>query len=468
MQEAPDQRDNAVFRTDWLASSPVFYNTQTGAISHDVLDVIDPANLEIHPEGFNNYLRFGFSVFQQTPIRHVKLLRHSSSARISPDGRLEIKSGPDITDSWDMIPPAEESLVEDIRRRVRAWEDRVDGEIIVPMTAGYDSRLLCALLRDRSRVRAYTFGRSRRQSQSEEVQVAERLATRIGVRWCHVPLTADHRFFDVWYDLFGPSTNAYHIFTEFFARVREMSPSGGPLLSGIIGDAWAGSVKIPPIQSPSDLLHLGYTRWTAEASMSQFPSRDSSAERFFEENRERLQRDEIRIVEAMRCKLTFLCLLLRIPKYYGFEPWSPFLEAEVAQAMLSLPDPRRRDRRWQSEYFRDAGLDLGDHELSFDRDKMGIVFRLMRQIPRSERLDPAVLREVVKVEYVHWINKMLPRGGLAWDIAYGRRPRRLARVRGLWRIRRALRRRDRRLRAYFAYTLLKPIEKVLRSRSNAS
>ena len=58
-------------------------------MSYNINDVIDYRNLEIDPEGFNNYLDFGYSVFQQTPIKHVKFLRHSS--RLSIDDRHQIK-----------------------------------------------------------------------------------------------------------------------------------------------------------------------------------------------------------------------------------------------------------------------------------------------------------------------------------------------------------------------------------------
>ena len=52
-----------VFTSDWLNLHPVFYNTKTLDISHNIKDVIDYCDLELDPEGFNNYLDFGYSVF---------------------------------------------------------------------------------------------------------------------------------------------------------------------------------------------------------------------------------------------------------------------------------------------------------------------------------------------------------------------------------------------------------------------
>lgn len=58
-----------LFETDWLASQSVFYNEKTGQASHNINDVLNYTNLEFHPEGFNNYPDFGYSVLEQTPVR---------------------------------------------------------------------------------------------------------------------------------------------------------------------------------------------------------------------------------------------------------------------------------------------------------------------------------------------------------------------------------------------------------------
>jgi len=88
------------FKTDWLASNPVFYNEQSQKISHNINDVIDWPNLEFHPEGFNNYLEFGYSVFGQTPIKNVRFLRHSSSAGLDENGVIKVVEHPDPVEKY--------------------------------------------------------------------------------------------------------------------------------------------------------------------------------------------------------------------------------------------------------------------------------------------------------------------------------------------------------------------------------
>ncbi|HEU4859385.1 MAG TPA: hypothetical protein VFT15_06105, partial [Chitinophagaceae bacterium] len=52
--------------TDWLASNTIFYNEKTRHVSHNINNVIDFRNLEFDAEGLNNYLDFGYCVFEQT------------------------------------------------------------------------------------------------------------------------------------------------------------------------------------------------------------------------------------------------------------------------------------------------------------------------------------------------------------------------------------------------------------------
>ncbi len=90
------QSETLVFESDWLASRPFFYNERTGRSGANINEVIDLVNVEIDPEGFNDYLDFGFSVFGRTPVRDVRMLRHSSRLWSGPSG-LRVEHLPDPT-----------------------------------------------------------------------------------------------------------------------------------------------------------------------------------------------------------------------------------------------------------------------------------------------------------------------------------------------------------------------------------
>src|ERR1035437_6767067 len=91
--------EELVYESDWLASRPFFYNVKTGAASANINDLIDLENVEFDPEGFNDYLDFGFSVFEHTPVRDVRLLRYSSRLYRGPQG-LRVEYLDDTAAQW--------------------------------------------------------------------------------------------------------------------------------------------------------------------------------------------------------------------------------------------------------------------------------------------------------------------------------------------------------------------------------
>jgi hypothetical protein len=449
----------AVMETDWLGSRPVFYNERTARASHNINDVIDFLNLEFHPEGLRNYLRFGYSVFGQTPVRDVKFLPPATQLRLEPNGRLTLLPLDDPVDDWLGRISHERDVLARLEHVVREWEQQVEGEIVIPTSGGYDSRLLNLLVRDKQRIRAFTFGLSNRQAESHEVVYARVLAQRLGLRWQHIPLGGFHQYLDEWDTLFGVSTHAHGMYQlEFYHRIAELQPPPLPLLSGIIGDAWAGAVEVGPVDAPPDVLKLGWTHGMhADEHACLLADDGRLAEEYFERRRDRLRDPRFRVVEAMRFKMLLLTYLLRVPAHVGFRPWSPFLRPDIALAMLTLPAERRTQRRWQQELFARRGLDTESQRLRVDR-RNTLNQQGLRRVPPLP-LDEQRLREVMRRDYVRWINATIqqyqPGGDLFWKLVMRRPWGRALRRRGL---------RDRRMEAYCAYLTLRPIENLLRRR----
>ena len=122
-------------------------------------------------------------------------------------------------------------------------------------------------------------------------------------------------------------------------------------------------------------------------------------------------------------------------------------------AMLNLPPDRRKNRRWQKEFFAKEGLDLeGERLPSTRRNSLNI--EALRRIP-PRPLNPFVLSSVIDPEYGEWINRQMT----ITKIGDVRRT-----LLGIPKIGGALRRiglQDRTPRAYFAYLCLMPLENVL-------
>jgi len=451
-----------LFETDWLAYQPVFYNEKTGKSSHNINDVIDYTNLEFDPEGFNNYVDFGYSVLEQSPVKHVKFLRHSSRLLIDENGKLKAECLADPLDKWLDYKISEDDVIDLVKERVRAWEATVNGEIVIPTSGGYDSRLLNWCIKDKSRIRTFTYGISENQARSYEVVYAHRLSELLGTSWERIPLGDFHKFFDDWENLFGVSTHAHGMYHfEFYQKILPKLKGNNPFLSGISGDAWAGSIPAQTLAASHHLTQFGYTHdVVADIRKSLFQSNYESRQTFWEEHHDKLADERYQVTFTIRLKAILLSYLLRVPAFFGFSPWSPFLDIDVCMAMLNLPKARRRQRVWQREFFQKCGLDLESMNLNASNENTLDLQALSRLPVRS--LDATLLSEVVQRDYVEWINR---------NVQYGWRERTVARFLGIRKIGGALRRlgfsRATPTNAYNAYCVLLPIENLLR-RANRS
>jgi hypothetical protein len=446
-----------LFETDWLASQPVFYNERTGQASHNINDVIDYTNLEFDREGFNNYVDFGYSVLEQTPVKHVKFLRHSSRLLIDESGKLKAEYLADPLDKWFDYKISEDDVIDLVKERVRAWEATVNGEIVIPTSGGYDSRLLNWCIKDKSRIRTFTYGISENQAKSYEVVYAQRLSEVLGTSWEQIPLGDFHKFFADWEKLFGVSTHAHGMYHfEFYQKVLPKLKGNNPLLSGIFGDVWAGSTHVQTLEASHHLNKLGYTHdLTADIGRSLFHSNYESRLAFWEAHHDKLGDERYQVILTIRLKIILISYLLRVPAVVGFNPWSPFLDIDVCMAMLNLPRERRRQRIWQKEFFQKCGLDLESMNLNASNENTLHLQALSRLPVRP--LDVTLLSEVVQPDYVEWINR---------NVQYGWRERTVARFVGIRKIGGALRRlgfsRVTPTTAYNAYCVLLPIENLLR------
>lgn len=457
------------YETDWLASKPVFYNTKTLRISHNINDVIDWSNIEFHPEGLNNYLDFGYSVFLQTPLKNVRFLRHSSEIWVE-NNKLKIVEKPDPVNKWfeeNKGYKDEREVIELIRKKVREWEKRTKGDIVIPLSGGYDSRLLACLIENKSRLKAFTYGISNEQDNSLEVVKAREISKRMRIDWRQISLGDYHIYLDKWDQYFGISTHAhgmYHV--EFYQKMKQYLNGGELFLSGIFGDVWAGSVEYQDVKGANRLSSLGYTHGLVSDSRYSVLSSDNKIQKdFYTENIEQIQDRRQQIILTIRIKMILISYLVSLPNRYDFDPWSPYLDMDVALSMLSIDPRRRRGRLWQKDFFREVDLDLEESSLGGDR-RNTLNYQAMKRVKLSP-LNSELLAEIFNEKYLEKINRCLINPSL-----YDRSIQKLyqiiptSRFGGLFMGGlEKLGIRDKISTMYYAYLTLKPIENVLHKRN---
>ena len=457
MESHLQRETSCLARTDWLASELVFYLADGSACSRSAGELIRTAsNLEIHPEGLYNYLDYGYSVFSQTPVKQLMFMPPCAELVRRADGGFACESGPDPYDQIDRYRLSESDLIDLVRHKVQEWERGLPGdqEIVLPLSGGYDSRFLLWCLKDPSRVRAYTYGGSTDQTKSEDVVYARALAERFNIRWEHVPLIAFNDYMDRWIDEFGPATHAHGMYHyEFFTHIRRRLTGRHALLSGIFGDVWAGS--IPPISNldVSKLASLGYTHGLkADRNAMLVPIDHALRDGYWAEHKERLTDPRYQIVTTIRLKIILISYLFRVPRLFNLEPWTPFLEPEVALAMLNLPQARRNNRQWQRDFFQTEGLDLENQKIRGNRSNT-LNLNALRNKP-LEPLGVEKLSRWIDPDYVHWVNREIRPG--AMDYLRGR----IAALPRAGAVFRRLGLGPATVSAYSAYCCLKPLERL--------
>jgi len=189
----------------------------------------------------------------------------------------------------------------------------------------------------------------------------------------------------------------YHF--EFHNRILSCVKGGNPLLSGALGDVWAGSTPPQVLESCHQLNRLGYTHGlNGDIRQSVYTLESASREAFWEEHREKLADERYQVIFTQRFKMILMCFLLSVPAFLGFKSWSPFFDIDVCMAMLNLPAERRRGRIWQKDFFRKCGLDFKSMNLK-SSEQNTLELQAMRRIP-VKPLDGNFLSEVVQPKYV--------------------------------------------------------------------
>lgn len=455
-----------LFETDWLASKPVFYNLKTQKASYNINDVISIKDLEIDEEGLANYLDFGYSVFDHTPVKNVRFLRYSTRLWKKVDGTLEAEELDDPIDKWWDYKLSESDVIDLIRSRVHEFEKKVSGPIVIPTSGGYDSRLLNWCVSDKSRIRSFTYGTSRIQSQSFEVVNAHRLSQILGTQWEQIELGDYLQYMNDWYDWYGVSTHAHGMYQiEFHRKVAERFDGLDkiPLISGVFGDVWAGSTSFPGVPTIDDLPSFGYTHGLgADSSYSFFRGPHKQRVAFLDENRDKLSDDKFKVAARIRLKMVLISYLMNLPNYLGFRTWSPFLDIDICMAMLNLPPERHFQRLWQKDFFQKVGLDF-ESDLSGNATYVNDLNSTVFERNSLPKLEADYLSDLISKDYIHWINRSIKHYRGRHSVL-----QKMATIKGLWRCyqffdRHYEKRYKQGEKAYNAHMTLWPLQRLLKN-----
>ena len=103
--------------------------------------------------------------------------------------KIEYKNDPVLKLGLFNSKTKSEEVMSSIKDYVNNIEDEVSGNIIIPTSGGYDSRLLNWAIGDKSRIRSFTYGISGNQKNSREVVLAKETSKRLKTKWEQIELS---------------------------------------------------------------------------------------------------------------------------------------------------------------------------------------------------------------------------------------------------------------------------------------
>jgi hypothetical protein len=399
--------ENFIVENDWLGSIPVFYNSKDVTVSTLCLKTLRDKKLDM--EGMSNYFEFGYSVFENTAFENVKFMRFFSRLIVNKTGiTIEYKDDPVLKAGLLEEAIDEDQVICKLKKYVNDVERMTEDEIILPTSGGYDSRMLNILVDDKTRIRSYTYGISRNQSESFEVVYAKKISEILGTKWRQIPLGNFNDYMDEWFEIYGFSTHLhgmYHI--EFYKNmIMDEFGKNATFLSGIFGDIWARYPKIKPIKNLKGMKKLGYTHGlSVDKKQIDIRSGDYSMKNFFRSNRKFLETPELYPVYLIRIKIILISYLVQIPQFFGFPVWTPYLNFDIAMSILRIPVKRRINRVWQEDFFRKNNMDLDS--LNLKTDNSNFLDNDSFDNFNYEKIDDKLMSRLIKASYLKKIDREL-------------------------------------------------------------
>jgi asparagine synthase (glutamine-hydrolysing) len=369
--------------TDRLRHWPLFYTRYDGnfIISDDCYKLAElrPENLP-DTGAVNCFLASGYVINDHTLIRDIYQVEAGSLVILGEETKrifYHNSFGGKIisTDLKKGSQELEEMLHDVFKRYFSLLKDRF---IAIPLSGGYDSRLVAAmaLKYHPENILCYTYGRR----DNPEVALAREVAMRLGLKWINIiydpALIKDFihdGFFEDYYPWVSNLTSMFFLqeyFSVRYLKVNNLVPADSVFISGYSGDFIAGSYLTPAMEKTmnrKELSELIFREYFRLISLSK-EKRNAICDLI----RERIpsgSSDAWKVIESWDMKerhAKFIINSAKVFSFFGYDYVFPLWDNQLVDYMLNLPYSLRMDRKLyehtlRDHFFRENNLNL-DHE----------------------------------------------------------------------------------------------------------
>lgn len=353
--------DYVEIKSDWLGSFPCYYDEISNEItSHWTM--LDLENRENDIVASYILKKYSFIPTSRTLKKGIKRLLGGQRIIWRPN-YIEC-----VTDKVKLnlkLNSTAEDVVELVQRRLLI--DGLDkSEIVLPLSGGYDSRFIASIAKNEMGYSflACTYSLLGSRGDCFESQVSKIVAQRLDSKRISFDLTGYSKYEGSIIDWSGGFSHVngdyYEMFAEKLKALMKVEVSKNLLvLSGIVGDMWCGKLKInyfEGVDVKNFLLTHGvrvYNWMYSEAEKNVALEAEKELSQHFSQ---RVSSKDEALLEIVRAKIGLLSFLCYSFEKRGIRCSAPFLDKPIVEALLGLDENKRRNRKWQDQYFQSHGI----------------------------------------------------------------------------------------------------------------
>ena len=362
--------DNVILATDIVRTYPVFYkiSDSTVYLSGNAFDLRENETLSLHD--VDGFLMCGYVIGNKTIFQNIFQIETANVVSISKkDGKVSCHQYYDLSfssflqDSRDELFLKLNNIYENTIRRLL---DYAKGRtIVVPLSAGYDSRLIVMLLKrfGVENVICFTYGSSHIYDiNHREINVSKQVAEFLDYKWIYIPYS-----FSKWRALFNSSEiEAYiqHVsggvsmsdiqdwLAVYELKNRNLIPEDSVLVPGHSGDFIAGSHIPVDINFNKTYEWIDLLKINRDKHFNQFPLSKSKkmefCKSFFSPVSKISAVDFIDSLETFNWKerqSKHICNTARVYDFYGYDWYIPLWDKEIVSFWYSIHPKERQGRK---------------------------------------------------------------------------------------------------------------------------
>ncbi|MBE0472150.1 MAG: hypothetical protein IBX55_21910 [Methyloprofundus sp.] len=355
---------------DYAGTIPVFYANRRGLLLSNIEPVAvlasETSKKDISYENIFGFMRYMHFIWEETAYTHIKTMEPDSKYTFFNDSvnfeKLYLKSIEANEEYANLSDQEVAALLNDLNNKLVISALESYDQIILPLSSGYDSRMILAALSTRpdlkEKLHCFTYG----SIGSVEVEAGRRLTAELGVKWDFIDLPLqflDRGTLDDIDQVFGSSLHMHGMYQlEFFREIKKRIPihPNSCLTSGFMTGVPAGQHNAllaiagnqPLTQAMDKFSQSRY--WTNEEleQLNIFKGQD-----YLKKAEQRFRKAFDRFAGGVTQKAVIFDVWSRQRNFIGYYPrtleWmiptvSPHMTKEYAQFFMSISKRHLDDR----------------------------------------------------------------------------------------------------------------------------